>query len=194
MMSLVCLAGCNRSQAGLSKVEPYLPDDASVVFKLEPARTRDGSQQWIGTYESKGKVARFRIELGSPKAANATATEFHIRSGEGRLIPEPESDSSLLLLDLQRALQAKKQYSPAPRKTTVSFLYASIGEELSQANGGGFSAKPPGNWTAMKLFLGEGEQEGEVFLNINANTRTGEFSMKDSEYGDFVLTELAKVL
>ena len=51
---------------------------------------------------------------------------------------------------------------------------------------------PPGNWTAMKLFLADGE--GEVFLNINARDGVGEFSIKDEDYATIVVTELAKVL
>jgi hypothetical protein len=192
--SLMFFAGCNRRQDGLSTVEPYLPDDASVAFKLKPVKTGDGSQQWMGTYESKEKTARFRIEFGPARTSGTAATEFNIRSGEGRFIPEPESDSSFLLLDLQKALQAKVRHLPAPKKATVAFAYANIGEKLSQARGGGFSAKPPGNWAAIKLFLGEGEQEGELFLNINSNTGIGQFSMKDADYGDLVLSELAKVL
>jgi hypothetical protein len=38
----------------------------------------------------------------------------------------------------------------------VKFAYASIGDNLSQASGGGFNAQPHGNWTSIKLFLGEG--------------------------------------
>jgi hypothetical protein len=189
--SLLVLAGCGRRPAGLSTIEPYLPDDASVAFKLESATVGAGSQHWIGTYKSKGKTARFGIELGPSTTA---ATEFNIRSGTGRFVPDPASDSSFLLVDLQKALRAKGQHAPAPKKTPISFAYANIGENLSQASGGGFSVKPAGNWTAIKLFLGEGDQEGELFLNINSKTGTGQFSMKDADYGDLVLAELARVL
>ena len=65
---------------------------------------------------------------------------------------------------------------------------------MSQARGGGFNTTPPGNWTALKLFLGQGEQESELFLNINIETKKGQFSMKDPDYGDLALAELAKVL
>ena len=46
----------------------------------------------------------------------------------------------------------------------------------------------------MKIFLGEGESEGEVFLNFNSAVGKAEFSIKASDYGDFVMAELAKVL
>ncbi len=45
----------------------------------------------------------------------------------------------------------------------------------------------------MKIFIGEND-EGQVFLNINPDLRKGEFSIKDSEYGNFVLAQLARVL
>jgi len=59
---------------------------------------------------------------------------------------------------------------------------------------GGFSEKPRGSWTAMKIFLEAGDQEGEVFLNLNPELGKGEFSIKDEDYGDFVVAQLAKVL
>ena len=192
--SLMLLASCNRRQAGLSAVEPYLPDDASVTFQLESVKTGDGTQQWIGSYQSKGRLARFGIELRPSKTSSTAAAEFKIQFGEGRFIPKAGSDSSVLLVDLQKALQAKHQHLPDPKKSAISFTYANIGEKLSQARGGGFDIKPPGNWTAVKLFLGEGDEEAELFLNFNSITGTGQFSMKDADYGDLVLAKLAKVL
>ena len=44
----------------------------------------------------------------------------------------------------------------------------------------------------MKIFLA-GDQS-EVFLNLNPTTNKGEFSIKDVDYGDVVIAELAKVL
>jgi len=46
----------------------------------------------------------------------------------------------------------------------------------------------------MKLFIGEGDQEGEVFLNTNLVIKKGQFSIKDPDYGDAVLAQLARVL
>jgi hypothetical protein len=101
------------------------------------------------------KVARFRIEVGAAKSTpGQTAADFGIKSGEGRLIREPGSDSSVLLGDLRKALKAKTAPRPPLKKTTIPFTYANIGDNLSQAGGGGFSANPPGNWTALKLSSG----------------------------------------
>jgi len=46
----------------------------------------------------------------------------------------------------------------------------------------------------VKLFLPKGGDDGEVFLNINPLLGKGEFSIKDADYGDFVVQELARVL
>jgi len=131
-----------------------------------------------------------------PATASETDTgkDFNIKSGEGRFAPEAGSDSSVLLADLGKALQARVQPRATPIRTRVPFTFANIGENLSQTAGGGFGTMPPGNWTAIKIFLGEGDQEGEVFLNLNPKIGKGQFSMKDPEYGDLVLAELAKVL
>jgi hypothetical protein len=54
--------------------------------------------------------------------------------------------------------------------------------------------QPRGNWTPMKIFIGEREQEGEVFLNLNPVLQKGQFSIKDPDYGGIVLARLAEVL
>jgi hypothetical protein len=46
----------------------------------------------------------------------------------------------------------------------------------------------------MKIFIGKGDQEGQVFLNLNPVSSGGQFSIKDSEYGDIVAARLAEVL
>lgn len=188
------LAACNRPNGGGAPTERNLGDDASVGFDLVPVSNGTASQ-WFGTYASQGKIAKFRIELGKARAATSDeGRQFKITSGEGRFVPEPGSDSTVLLIELRKALQAKTEVQPALMKTTVTFTFAKIGDNLSQAEGGGFAANPTGNWTALKLFFGEGDQESEVFLNINPRTRKGQFSIKDPDYGDLVLKELSKVL
>ena len=46
----------------------------------------------------------------------------------------------------------------------------------------------------MKIFIGNGEDEGEVFLNFNPVSRKAQFSEKDIDYGDVVVAKLATVL
>ncbi|HEY2016599.1 MAG TPA: hypothetical protein VGH38_24015, partial [Bryobacteraceae bacterium] len=107
-VALVLLPGCNRVADRGPAVEHHQPDVASVVVDLEPLQSGDGSQQWIATYNSHGKIARFRMDFGAAEVTpGKTAGEPGVKSGEGTLIPESGSDSSVLLVDLQKALQAK---------------------------------------------------------------------------------------
>lgn len=80
------------------------------------------------------------------------------------------------------------------RTLDLSFNLVVLGENLSRDAGGGLSDKPPGDWISTKIFLPKDGDDGEVFLHLNPILGKGEFSIKDSDYGDFVLQELAKVL
>jgi len=105
------------------------------------------------------------------------------------------SDASVLLVDLGKALEAKKPPGKVVRVAQLPFAYVRIGENQSQVpNNGGFNSEPRGNWTPTKIFIGEGHQECQFFLNFNPIIRKGQFSIKDEEYGDEVLAQLAKVL
>ncbi len=46
----------------------------------------------------------------------------------------------------------------------------------------------------MKIFIGKENQEGQVFLNLNPVIKECQFSIKDADYGDIVLAQLARVL
>src|SRR5215510_14813153 len=185
-VALGLLPGCNEvADRGLA-VERHPPDEASVGFDLEPLpQSGDGSQQWIGIYNSSGKIARFRFDFGAAEwTPGRTAGESGVKSGEGTLLPEPGSDSSVLLVDLQKALRAKTAPRAPLTKTSIPFTYVHVGDNLSQARGGGFNANPPGNWTALRLIFGDGDRESEILLHINASIKKGQFSMKDPRYGD----------
>ncbi len=194
-VAFVLLQGCNRVADRSLVVEHHPSDEASVTFDLEPLQSGDGSRQWIGIYNSPGKIAKFRIDFGPAESTpGKTAGDSGVKSGEGTLIPEPGSDSSVLLVDLQKALRARTAPKAPLTKTSIPFTYVNIGDNLSQASAGGFKANPPGNWTALKLIFGEGDRESEILLHINASTKKGQFSMKDPGHGDLALAELAKVL
>jgi len=175
--------------------EHYIPDPGSVGFDIEPLQADAASQRWLATYTSQGKTAKFRIELGPTKPLNdKESRDFDIQQGEGRFIAEPGSDSSILLADLRKSLDAKTLRAKVKRVSSLPFTFVSLGKNNSQASDGGFNENPPGHWTPMKLFIGEGEHEGEVFLNLNPVIKKGQFSIKDEEYGDIVLAQLARVL
>jgi len=175
--------------------EQYVSDPGSVGFDIEPMQSKGSTRQWLATYTSQGKTAKFRIELSLSKPLDdKESREFNVESGQGRLISEPGSDASVLLVDLKRALEAKTIPPKIQRVSSLPFRFVSFGSNESQAPGGGFRPEPPGNWTPTKIFIGKGEQEGQVFLNLNPVTRKGQFSIKDPDYGDIVLAQLARVL
>jgi hypothetical protein len=175
--------------------EHYIPDPGSVGFDIEPLQSDTASQRWLATYTSQGKTSKFRIELGTTKPLkDKESRDFDIEQGEGRFIAEPGSDASILLADLKKSLEAKKLPAKVKRVSSLPFVFVSFGRNQSQASGGGFNANPPGHWTPMKIFIGNDEQEVEVFLNLNPVIKKAQFSIKDEEYGDIVLAQLAQVL
>jgi hypothetical protein len=176
-------------------VEAYLPSSGSVGFDIQTLPSPAGSSRWKAVYASHGKAATFVIELGPGKrSGGANPSDFEVTFGEGRFVAEPGSDSSVLLPALKTALEAKMLPNNVRKATSIPFTYAVIAQHQSQASGGGFNATPSGNWTAIKLFVGKGDQECEIYLNVNSALAKGEFSIKDAEYGDLLLAQLAKVL
>lgn len=175
--------------------EAYMEKSDSVDFDISPILDQTGQLKWLATYTSQGRTAQFRIELGPQKHVAAKGSDdFSFSTGEGRFVAEPGSDSSVLLADLKNALEATSVPRNVQRSESIPFTFVVIGEQLSQARGGGFNAEPAGNWKTIKLFFGKGKQEAEVFLNINSVIGKGQFSMKDPDYGDLVIAQLARVL
>src|SRR5262249_12842937 len=141
---------------------------------------------------AKGRIARFRLQF---KQGHTVDDEpIPIATGEGKFLVVPSSDNSALLADLRKALQATKVPSPSSRMAELPFSAVIFGDKMSRNADGSYSAKPPGNWIVIKIFLPKDGDEGQVFLNLNPNEGKGEFSLKDPDYGDYLLTELAKVL
>jgi len=196
-VGLTLIGACNHTSTGTprSSEEHYFPDPNSVGFNIEPLQGDGSTRQWLATYTSQGKTAKFIVELGPAKPLDDKESRaFDIQTGNGKLVAVPGSDAITLLADLKKALEAKKLPTRPKRVSSLPFQFVTLGENLSQAVGGGFNSKPPGNWTPMKIFLGEGEQEGQVFLNLNPVIKKGQFSIKDADYGDIVLAQLAQVL
>ena len=175
--------------------EQYIPVPGSVGFDIEQLPSDGSAQHWLATYVSKGKTAKFRIELGPRKPLNDKASrDFDIQQGEGKFIAEAGSDASVLLADLKKSLEAKTFPPKVKKSEQSSVCLPNLGKNQSQGSGGGFNDQPPGHWTPIKLFIGKGEQEGQVFLNLNPVLKKGQFSIKDPDYGDIVLAQLARVL
>jgi hypothetical protein len=171
--------------------EPLVPDvgEGWLSFDLlgpEPEERSDATM-FHATYRAEGKVARFDFELNT-KQPSADGLQF------GRFIAVPGSDSSVLLRNLKKTLEAKKLPANTQRASELPFAFILLGNDMSHTSDGEMSPEPRGHWTAMKLFIGHEKDESEVFLNFNATLHKGEFSIKDAEYGDTLLSYLAKVL
>jgi hypothetical protein len=171
--------------------EPLVPDvgEGWLSFDLQGPEAEEHSDATMfhATYRAEGKVARFDFELNT-KQPSADGLQF------GRFIAVPGSDSSVLLLNLKKTLEAKKMPAATQHATEVPFAFVVLGNDMSHGIDGEMLPEPRGHWTAMRLFIGHEKDESEVFLNYNASLHKGEFSIKDAEYGDTLLRYLAKVL
>lgn len=192
------LTGCRRHSRvqEIENVETYISDPNSVGFDIAPLLSNDGSRRWLATYSDSNKTTKFTVEIGPSAPMNSDMDgSVKMSSGDGAILAVAGSDDSAMLVALAKALEAKHLPTRAQRASRLPFSYVILGENNSQAaSGGGFSAKPAGNWTAMKIFIGDGENESEVFLNFNPVSRKAQFSEKDIDYGDTVLAKLATVL
>jgi hypothetical protein len=190
-----CACNSPSAQKYSPSEERYVANASSVGFSIEPVLGNGSGERWFATYSSEGKTAKFIIELDSTKQLpDQESRAFDVRTGDGRFVADPGSNANVMLADLKKALEAKVLPTKIQRVTTLAFTFVRFGKNESRSPDGGFFYKPPGNWTPMKMFIGHGDQEGEVFLNINAVLKMGEFSIKDSDYGDIVLSQLARVL
>ena len=176
----------------------------AVVFdvKVVTGGSRWGPPQttWLATYpptpkgsgvagKKDGKTAEFRISLphqalGSGKFSREPSSR-EATPGQGE-----KSDTSVLLRDLGKALRGK-----VPEKVdqvdelTVTFYV--LGDKMTKTEKGSFKGGGQGDWLLVKMFVFH--DEAEFYLNINEKTGKGEFALKDPDYGDRVLKELAKV-
>ena len=195
--TLACAVGCRKQASSPPSTPPdsYIEVPAAVGFDIVQLPSENAAEQWLATYKAQDRVAKFRIVLNPASSTESdTAYEFDIKSGDGKIVAVPGSDATALLTDLKKALEAKHLPDKVTRTTALSFKYVTFGEHNSQAKDGGFSTKPRGNWRPMKIFIGAGSDEGQLFLNLNPVIGKGQFSEKDVDYGDIVLAKLASVL
>jgi len=191
--SVAC--GSSSPVGSQQPAERYIDVPNAVPFDIEPMPSDGKTTRWLATHTGEGKTARFQIEFNLAKPLDdRDSRRFSVASGAGRFIAVAGSDPSAMLEALKTALEAKALPGKVRRLPELRFTFVSFGTNQSQAPGGGFRPDPPGHWTPMKIFLGEGEQEAEVFLNIDPVGKKGQFSIKDPEYGDLALAQLAQIL
>jgi len=188
--ALLLFAGCSRQQKEESgaRVQPYSPAEGSIAFDIASASGSQNVHGWSAKYDDGGKVARFNIELERERKSK----DYGMTFGKGRFVSQRDSDASIFLAKLKIALDAKTLPKKVTRVDSLPFEFVTLGENMSRSQDGGFSQRPRGDWMAFKIFLRGGE--AEVYMNLNPVNGKAEFSIKDSDYGDDVLAELAKVL
>jgi len=193
IIGFVLLVACTNASHQVL-VEKYIPDANSVPFDIQPSKANCPTTAtcWAARYAEGGKEAKFTLVFETSRGSHKEAIPVSFGSGEIR--SEADSDCSILLKKLKAALEAKSLPKDVKRVDKIRFDYAEIGADMSQSEGGGFSGKPKGGWSAMKLFIGGKNDPAEVFVNLNPHMGKAQFSIKDPDYGDDVLKELAKVL
>jgi hypothetical protein len=205
---MLCLLACKPKQVASTGSKPTdssgmvwesgIQDCHSVFLDIDPVEGTNGSTAFLATYKAQGKIAKFRFEIDSIKQAGSGKPDgFNIAIGNGAIIAEPGSDASVLLSDLKTALEAKKLPVKAKRANQLSFTCLILGQNKSRDPKGGFRGNPPGTWTATKLVFSSDsgdDDAGEVFFDFSLADHKAEFSLKDADYGNFVLAKLATVL
>ena len=190
----VLASGCRKERTPESPVEIYAPHDGAVSFDVTSVSfAPDGSSTWEASYLASGKTARFKFVLASSQPLK---DDKSLGFGRGRFIAVSGSDPEGLLEALKTNLEAKYKPIDVRRVSELPFVYADLGDYQSRNDDGSFQASPPGHWHVLKLFLADenAADDAEVFFNLNPSLKKGEFSIKDSDYGDDVLARLAKVL
>lgn len=153
--------------AGATAAPPPSPDDITVRFATRIAFGSDKALPLVfdANYAGPGSTARFRISLTNERVV---------------LSAVPGSDARSFLVALRRALHATHVPKAVRRVKRLSLDVAILGY------------KPATGLIRSKLFFRN--DTGETYLNLNLKTGFGEFSLKDEEYGDVVIAELAKVV
>jgi hypothetical protein len=186
---------CSLVSAGACK-KPSTPQEEppTVPFDIKLVGAGGGpldSHLYNCTYQAGGKTAKFRLEL---KQHGPMSGEIPMASAEGKFLAVTGSDNSVLLEDLKKALEAKEVPKRFPRIAELPFDVVILAQRESRDPSGAFLDQPPGDWVLLKVFLPKGRDDGEVYLHLNPVLGKAEFSMKDSDYGDYVLGQLARVL
>lgn len=173
-----------RSKENIPIEEHYGEAEGSVGFDLTNVRqsSDDASSLWDAIYKSAAHVARFTIVLEKPE--KSVSSPILLRFGKGKFLAVKGSDNTALIAELKKQLEAKSIPAAVARVQELPFEYVILGEDQHR------NSKV--HWITMKLFLGD--DEGEVYLNLNPAQNKGEFTIKDSDYGDFVVGQLARVL
>jgi hypothetical protein len=183
LTGLLAVGGAQRALADAPAPRPG-------TFRIVESSVRsDGSRHYLADASEGPKACGFEIVIGKAKPTSDGLFGF----APATILRKPGADCRPFLRGLATELGYRGKL-PAPRPAEqLAASVAILGENQSRASlEVGYSSEPPGNWTVTKLFLADGE--GEVFLNLDAVDHVGEFSVKDEDYAQIVITELARIM
>jgi len=199
------LVSCYQKSPGFKDINQSIakqygiPEDpGSVFFRIARIDTKSEKEsnlnRWLATHEKDGKIAKFQIEL----TLKPISTDSPFTITTGAFYREADSNASIFLAELAKALEAKKIDSSGSKTDKLIFPVAIIGINLSRGKGkdllaGAFTSDPRGDWIVTKVFVAE-DGESEFYLHLNPVLGIGEIAIKDSEFGDNVMKELARVI
>jgi hypothetical protein len=172
---------------------PDYPGSFQIRETASIAGPNGSKKTWLATVVRGSRRTAFRIELLLKPKKGDSPFAF----SRGALVREKGADGAWFLRELAGVLEARNVPTRAVPANRLDFDVAILGVSLSRGAGpdefaGGFTSSPPGRWMALKAFVANGE--GEFFLNLNPATGRGEVAIKDPEYGDVVVRELARIL
>ncbi|GES44910.1 hypothetical protein RsS62_41620 [Rhizobium dioscoreae] len=185
-----------------NRIEISVPsaDDFPVPLAFRVALQPHGSDTetliLMATYGSGEDETKFIVEIqgpdntegGSDRGADVGGP---ISFSRGAFHHVPGSRPTRFFQQLAKALTAKVSSFSNAKLETLPFGITFLGAATRRLPEGGFGGGP-GDWYATKLFLGE--EAAEVYFNFNLKSGDAEFSMKDSDYGNPVISELSKVI
>jgi hypothetical protein len=184
----IALLGCNKSSAPESAPEEnYTPATGAVGLDIISMGNADGDVRWLVTYTDGAAATKFQIALDRPTASNSGV----MATGKGEFTSLPDSNPMALLEALRTSLHAKHIPNHIEKVESLPFEYALLGADQTRTADGAFHKLPKGNWTATKLFLAN--DQAEIYFNYNPVIHKAEFSIKDPEYGDRLLSQFAKI-
>ena len=164
-------------------------DPNTVRFNIAKVRNINIGKEmasWQATYDAPSGSAKFIINVELP--INAKVHPVSISKGSFKRVEG--SKPSALLIALKKALEAKRIPVPLEKLNELNFDVAILENNSTLEQNLDFYGRD-GGWIKTKIFLSN--DEAEVYLNLNPSQGVGEFSIKDEEYGDRVLQELAKI-
>jgi hypothetical protein len=175
VLGAILLLACQPVEKRLQ--QPAADEEAgSVPLTITEAMT--GSDPNVQTWLAACGSEKFLVAFAHSETSFTT----------GSFCRYQDTDARHCLDSIAQALEAKRVEAPRERAKCLPFEAAILDLKVNR----NLEDDPKGTWIATKIFVADGE--GEFYLNLSPETGEAEISIKDPEYGNVVVRELAKVL